>query len=353
MGRGPRAPLQKAALAVVLASAAGCAAIAGLHDRIGEASDGGDVNAAETGSPEGGDATLVDSTVPVEASHPDGGGDSAGPVDAADAGCRDPGACCVIYVSADGGNDTHTGCVTSMPLRTIGRAMTVALGVADGGVPPTIEVCAGTYVEAPLTIAVPLVLRGGFDCIAWNQPPNYGYPTFSANPTVIQFAGDLGLAGDGGAQVATVTVGPWNGGVTPSPAIDGFIIQGPGTPDGGNPQVSIGLLVQGAAPAISNVHVVGGFGTGDSYAIQVSKASPSINADLVDFLPTVQGVGTSIGIYVVGNGTSGVGGARLPLVTSRHPRERHPGREWHVLWRRGVGCPRGRTVQRGGGVDPA
>jgi hypothetical protein len=251
---------------------AGCALVAGLHDRVLETEAGADSGAAEGGAESG----VIDAMTPAD------GADASG-----DASCD----CCIIYVSMTG-DDGNSGCSPSAPKRSVRSAISAVAGA--GG---QVWICAGTYPEMNLAITSPITVLGSFDCstTSWTRPVGYGYPSFDAGvATTIEQA-------DGSSNPATLTIEDLVGkadagdaGITMPLTIDGLTILGP---MGGTTSIAVSVTA-GAAPHLSNNMIVGGLGTGVVYALLVQDARPEVTNNSISFGATPgQGITVGMGIH--------------------------------------------------------
>jgi hypothetical protein len=199
------------------------------------------------------------------------------------------GDCPILYVSDSTGNDANTGCVASLPKKTISAALN-----AVGTPPQEVHVCAGSYAE---TLIVDHILLGGYDCSTWTRTPDYGYPAFDqVNATVIQPARS---AASKPAVVAKESAA----------LIDGFMIVGPEE----GAVTSVGLEVEGAA-TISNNNISGGSGTSTSQmgsvGIMVTAAADILHNRIDGGLGTTTATNNSfgaVGVWV----TAGTGAPHI------------------------------------------
>jgi hypothetical protein len=192
----------------------------------------------------------------------DDGGGADGPAD--DGGGADgPVPAALFYVSAASGDDARDGASPSTAKKTIAAALVAAKAAPSLA---ELHICAGTYEETGLVLDAPISLKGGYGCATWTRLGGYGYPGFdTANETVI-------------ASTTSPTLLVQSASVTRATILDGLTILGPT----GLATTSRALVVDTAAPTISNDKIIGGSGTsttGDgSIALVLSTAS---SADIV------------------------------------------------------------------------
>jgi hypothetical protein len=286
--RGRSALVALPAVVTTAALFAGCSGILGIDDVYPW--DGGDASQADGA---GGDVASMD----AESGTTDTGGQDATP-------CSGP----TMYVSVTTGMDSNPGCSSGAPKKTL--AATFAAAKAAGTV-TTIEVCAGSYPEDPLTLDFPVSLLGGYACSDWTRSTTYGYPSFDpTNETTVAYAGPVTSVSPGATLTVTGTA------LTSSTIVDGFTLQGPASGSFSTTGAAV-LVSGGSSPTLSNDQLQGGgaaytgVGTGDptpgSAGIVVNdSASPGIKADLVSGGSGTTGAGAgngSAGFYA--DGTNG------------------------------------------------
>jgi hypothetical protein len=217
----------------------------------------------------------------------DGSDGSDGPIDSPP---EAPPAGHVVYVSTSG-SDLNDGTDPTKPKKTIAAALKRVATIAT---PAEVHVCTGTYTETALSLALPIGLRGAYDCTTWTQTATYGYPTFDrTNLTIIQ-------NGAPNVQPATLLV---SDGATSSAVVDGFEILGAATAN--NP--TVGLATYGAtAVSITNDTITGGGGVGTgtapgSVGLDVDSGSPAISDCVVS---GGSGTGSTGSIGMAINGTA-------------------------------------------------
>ncbi|UCH83156.1 MAG: hypothetical protein JSW50_11905, partial [Candidatus Latescibacterota bacterium] len=148
-----------------------------------------------------------------------------------------------------------------------------ALSTAENG--DTIWVAAGTYKptsdenrEATFVLRDSVAVIGGF---AGNEVV-ISQRNFAANPTIL--SGDIGTAGDRSDNVYHVVTGHGTG---PATIVDGFIITGGHSSEGGSADRGGGLVIDNGSPTITNVvftknfAVWGGAISGDQFNGAISN----------------------------------------------------------------------------------
>jgi len=208
-----------------------------------------------------------------------GGGDDAMPSEGGDGPPMISGQ--TVYVAMTGKN-SNSGLDPLHPVATIKQGLTVAQGLADGGVAlPSIIVCSGTYAEDSLHLDFDASLAGGYDCTTnpakWAHAPGYGFPTFDAKvASIITYANTT-------PQLATFSI---DGTISKKASVDGFFVSG-GTPPPSAPGPSLGLeLGEGASPVLSNLVVSGGGGQAaatdaGSIGVRIGKGSAELKNSVV------------------------------------------------------------------------
>ncbi|HEY6461635.1 MAG TPA: hypothetical protein VIY73_15815, partial [Polyangiaceae bacterium] len=173
----------------------------------------------------------------------------------------------VVYVSTSNGDDGNDGLDPAKPKKTIGGGL-VRAGLLGAGA--EVHVCKGNYLEKELTFALPIALKGAYDCVSWQRLAAYAYPTFdSTNLTVIETL-------DTSKQTASLVVAS---GATSAAVVDGFAISGASVSTG----PTIGVQIEGTAAAtLSNDAITGGAGV-------ASSGAGSIAVDVVGGSPTIAG----------------------------------------------------------------
>jgi hypothetical protein len=295
----------------------GCNAILGNDEGVLATNAGADA-AADTTQSDGQAGPRADSSPDVATDAPSCP-DAGAPVDAAPALC----AAGIVYVSPSG-DDARDGCTPCTAKQSIGGALASIVaattpgdaGATDGGtmdaghpgdaghasdagdagssaLAMAIHVCAGTFAEAALTLAVPVSLMGGYSCGTWSRTASYGYPTFDGvDETIVTPAS---------SQLDVDTLRITGAAVDSTVLVDGLTFKGTTTSTAGRAAIHV---QSNAAPVLSNDQILGGSantpspGAGASNGMIVSGASPEITLDLIDGgSGTGTGIG-SMGIYV-------------------------------------------------------
>lgn len=163
---------------------------------------------------------------------PDGGGAEA----SADV---EAGACAVVHVSSDGGDDANDGCSSAAPKKTIAAALNVAGA--------EVHVCRGTYRETNLQMARPVSLRGGYDCQSWRRDDGFGRKGGFESPNVTQIE-----TPDLASPFASLTIAGEK--IGREVIVDGLRVVGR---DGAEGSTALSVI-EGAKPTLADLQIVGG-----------------------------------------------------------------------------------------------
>jgi hypothetical protein len=261
-----------AALAAV-SGLAGCALVAGLHDRSLEAGGEGGADAG-SGADAPGDGAA------------EGAADSTMPRPPAEGGSTSDASCGIVYVSTKG-SDQSSGCSQGAPKATIASAIS-AVEMGAGG--PEVHVCEGTYFETNLTVQSAVTIRGGYACDTWGRPTGFGgYPLDGA---VAYYETIIESSDASGAQ-ATLTVRGSPGIDAGSFTLEGLKVVGPAA----DAVSSSGALVQNAGPMITQDLFVAGQGSETTYALRLASAPAEVKGSWMTFVSD-GGTGTSVALNI-------------------------------------------------------
>jgi hypothetical protein len=231
-----------------------------------------------------------------------GGGASEGGAGVGGSGGADP--CAALHVAPDG-DDAATGCEDA-PLATI----TAALVRAAEDAFDTVLVCSGTFEEELVLGETPLTLRGGHDCLTWEEGADSA-TRVTAPPMATT---TVAMVADGSVTLEDVEIAgpviPLDADIVPTSIglrVDGgehvlrdvAVYGGTSTPSAGYGSIGVSLL--GTTSLLERVIVTGGAGTSPdtvgSIGIHVEGGAPRLHQCTVSGGAGVGAVG-SLGIVV-------------------------------------------------------
>lgn len=228
--------------------------------------------------------------------------------------------CLTIFVAPGTGNDTRTGCESSVPVKTLAHAIVRAKAAGA----KEIRACAGVFDEPGLLLDAPISLRGGYDCATWQRPAGFGYPQLGGTAETRVVRTDL-------ATVGASTFAVEGAAITRETHIEGLTFDGPTSGSesvalvlrgGASPSVheviarggatartagvgAIGMEVRGGgSPEIHRAKIFGGLGTSDvnqagygAAGLHISGSSPAVHDCTIDSSSTAV---AAIGVLIDG-----------------------------------------------------